>query len=94
MENPEVTPKVTEFKGNVPSLVFKGMRVEVAEGRNKEEQLRALEKGISVMKRKVEKDNIIQIIRDRKYYEKPSATAHHKLASIARKKELERRRKK
>jgi ribosomal protein S21 len=70
------------------------LKIEVRQGNNKDEQMQNLEKALKVLKRKLEKDGIMQIIKERRYFTKKSALEHARIAKIERKRELERRHKK
>jgi len=65
MENSEV---------RVPEpLKFTGMRVEVRPSDTKDGQMIQLEKALKIFKRKLEKDDVLRTIKERRYYTKPSA---------------------
>ena len=51
------------------------------------------EKMLKSFIKQVEKDGILQEIKEKKYYQKPSEIRHKLLGTIARKKKLERKRK-
>jgi ribosomal protein S21 len=56
----------------VVALQFAGTKIEVRSSDSREGQMREVEKALKVFKRKMEKDDIIKQLRDRKYYTKPS----------------------
>jgi ribosomal protein S21 len=70
MENSEV--KVPEVKKEEP-LKFSGMRVEVRPSDTRDGQMIQLEKALKMFKRKLEKDDVLRTIKERRYYIKPSA---------------------
>jgi len=70
MESPEV--KVPEVK-KVEPLKFTGMRVEVRPSDTKEGQTIQLEKALKVLKKKLEKDDVLRTVKERRYFTKPSA---------------------
>jgi len=55
------------------TIRFTGIRVDVRPGNNKEEQMQNVEKAIKILKKKLEKDDVLRIIKERRYYTKPSA---------------------
>jgi ribosomal protein S21 len=69
MENPEIK---IENKPIDP-IKFTGIRVEVRQVEGKEAQLFQLDKALKIFKKKLEKDNVLRIIKERRYYTKPSA---------------------
>ena len=71
---------------------FGQIKVEVRKMDNPEAQLNAVDKALKIFKRKVEKDGVLFILKDRKYYIKKSALEHARIQRIKRHKELERRR--
>lgn len=70
MESSEI--KTPEVKKEEP-LKFAGMRVEVRPSDNKDGQMQNLEKAMKMFKRKLEKDDVLRVIKERRYYTKPSA---------------------
>jgi len=86
MENNEIKPP--------EPLKFSGMRVDVRPSDTKEGQMINVEKAIKILKKKMDKEDILRIIRERKYYTKPSALKHAEQSKIERRKVLARRRNK
>ena len=87
------TPKV-EISKIEESLKFVGLRIEVRPAIGQDAQMFELEKALKVLKRKLEKDNVLRIIKERKYYIKPSQLEHTRINKIRRLNELKRRKNK
>lgn len=75
-------------------LKFSGLRIEVRQGNTKDEQMQNVEKAIKILKRKLEKEDVLRIIKERRYFTKPSQLKHAKKQKIERRRYLERRRSK
>ena len=75
-------------------LKFSGMRVEVRPANGKDAQMFELEKALKVLKRKLERDNVLRIIKERRYFVKKSQLEHTRVAKIERRRVLARRRNK
>jgi ribosomal protein S21 len=75
-------------------LKFNGLKVEVKVANTSDAQTRELEKAIKILKRKVDKDNVLRIVKERRYFTKPSAIEHAKVQKIERRRLLERRKNK
>lgn len=75
-------------------LRFTGFRVEVRQENNKDAQLASLEKALKILKRKMEKDNVLREVKERRYYTKSSQLDHAIRQKIERRKVLARRRNK
>ena len=54
-------------------LRFTGLRVEVRPENNRDAQLASLEKAMKIFKKKLEKDGVLRIAKERRYFTKPSA---------------------
>lgn len=54
-------------------LKFSGLKVEVRPSDTMEGQMIQLEKALKIFKRKMEREDIIRMVKDRRYYTKPSA---------------------
>ena len=67
MENSEIKP--------VEQLRFSAMKVDVRPSDTKEGQMIQVEKALKILKRKMEKDDILRTIKERRYYQKPSEKA-------------------
>lgn len=70
------------------------MIIEVRQGNTKAEQMQNIEKALKILKRKLEKDNTMRIIRDRKFYIKPSQLEHTRISKIERRRKLAKRKNK
>jgi ribosomal protein S21 len=70
MENSQVTPKI---EPRVEPLKFSGMRIEVRPSDTRDGQMIQLEKALKMFKRKLEKDDVLRTIKERRYFTKPSA---------------------
>jgi ribosomal protein S21 len=74
MENSEIKKEETVVVAPViVPLKFTGMRVEVRPSDNKDGQIRELEKAMKVFKKKLERDDVLRVVKERRYYTKPSA---------------------
>jgi len=80
MENTEIKP--VESIRVIEPLKFAGLQVEVRPAEGRDAQMFQLEKALKIFKKKLEKDNVLRIIKERRYFTKPSVikrTAYKKL---------------
>jgi len=67
-------------------LKFDGLKVEVRPAEGRDAQMFQLEKAMKIFKKKLEKDNVLRIIKERRYYIKPSAKKREEAKKLKHKK--------
>jgi len=58
------------------------MRIIVKQVNNKDRQMEELEKALKKLKKKLDKEGVFKLLRQRKYFSKPSEIRHMKLMKI------------
>lgn len=72
---------------------FSALYIEVKPANTPEAQFLSLDKALKIFKRKVEKEGIIRLLKQKKYYIKPSQLEHDRIRKIERRRELRKRKK-
>ena len=68
------------------------MRIEIRQVNNKDKQMIELEKSLKKLKKKLDKEGVFKILRQKKYYIKPSEIRHQKLMKIKHEQKKRKRR--
>ena len=57
---------------------YQGLFIEIPQYNDRDRQMIELEKALKRLKKKIEKDNLIKLLRERQYYRKPSEIKREK----------------